>query len=213
MSKNMNIPPWLRSKVLENRPEEPEKPLNRITVAVAVGAVVSYIGLLVLEASQSDNDSHYSSVTPAKVHDKKPEIVPTVTEEVKKVSIRKLTSRDLPYMKGYLEKLFEHVTTGDNASFSDSCSAVTGKFSSHAMISPPSYLTTKCYADAGLDLYKKNNDAVFLELANYYYRRCLYLINGQFMGRFRKPSGGNDQIKKRQIDVFEAMDEISEMIN
>ncbi len=198
--------------MLENRPEDFEKPTNKITVAVAAGAIASYIGLMALEASDPDKNTVNKSETPVKVQDEEQDNVSTAAAEEKKVSIRKLTSKNLPEMKEYLENLFEHATTDGNA-FSEFCSAVSGRFNSHAMISPPSYSTTKCFADAGLDLYRENEDAVFLELANYYYRRCLYLINGQFMGRFRKPSGGNGQIKKRQIDVFEAMDEISEMTN
>ncbi len=197
--------------MLENRPEEPEKPLNKITVAVAVGALASYIGLMVLEASDSGKNTLYQAETDEKIRDKRKEKIPAVTEEEKKVSIRKLSNRDLPEMKGYLERLFEHAGAHNNEAVADSCSGISGKFSNHSMISPPSYTTTKCFADAGFDLYRNNQDAVYLELANYYYRRCLYLINGQFMGRFRKPSGGNDEIKRRQIEVFEAMDEIREM--
>lgn len=196
---------------MENRIEEPERPLNKITVAVAVGAIAAYIGLLALEAADSDNKSDYITETPAKVQNKAENTASKVPDKDKKVSIRKLTSRDLPEVNEYLEQIFEHARAHGNEVLTESCSGISGKFSSHGMIAPPSYTATKCFADTGLNLYRKNQDAVYLELANYYYRRCLYLINGQFMGRFRKPAGGNDEIKKRQIDVFEAMDEIAAM--
>ena len=78
------------------------------------------------------------------------------------------------------------------------------------MTLPSHYGETFCYAEASHDLSEKLNDRQYMELAAYYYRRCLYLIDGQLQGQFKKPKGGDDEIRERQKTVYIALDSIEQ---
>lgn len=204
MRSDIPIPLWLRQKTANRLATEVE-PSGKLMPALILGAIVSYFGLTALRAAHVDKKNVYAAESaqneqksypsPAYVYESRPENT--------QISLRELNDRDLMNMETYLEAVNDHA-----AGMNLECVNGKRKFNSRSMIYPSRYLETHCLAEASRELFNTTNDIKYLELAGYYYKRCLYLIDGQMEGKFRKPKGGNEEIRRRQQEVYLALDNV-----
>ena len=205
MKNDLQIPPWLKEKTREYSVED--KKSGRLFIALITSAIAGYIGLTILERNQHDEKTVRQANTVNKLDGSDSNTDAPSDSRNTNTSIPKIiTEHDLHGLQGNLVVLY-HYMQSDHPE--DACKKIPEGFRMDFITRPSKYGTTYCLAKAGQALYEKTGDVNYLSIAAYYYRRCLYLIDGQLDGKFIKPKGGVDEIEKRREKVFKELANIS----
>lgn len=205
MRSEIPIPLWLKQKSADS-PSRTEAKSGKVMPTIVIGTLISYFGLMALEMAKPDTTVRAKEVPQLPMNRKPSETNPPT--EKQSVPLRRLADGDLASMEPLLMEIHRHI----NADKTAVACEVTAKqkFNLNRMTLPSRYGETLCYAETCRDLSFKLNNPHYLELAAYYYRRCLYLIDGQLQGQFKKPKGGDDEIRERQKAVYTALDSIEQ---
>ncbi len=206
MRSDIPIPHWLKQKSADCSARETQNS-GKMIPAIVVGTMVSYFGLMALHAAKPTHENTVAAQAPVQYS---PDRAPAYTapEEKKSPPLGRLTDTNLALMEPHLRTVHQHIAEGNSSGACDE--SANNKFSLKRMTLPSRYAETLCYAEASRELFGKLNDRQYLELAAYYYRRCLFLIDGQLQGQFKKPKGGDDEIRDRQKSVYIALDSIEQ---